>query len=115
MKSLSGEQQKWETIYEKYGAIMYGIILKLVPEVTVAEQILRAAFLSLKTKNIISVHNIVLCSPILKYTYTYTLAELKNRNIVPKIENLSGDTVLNMLVTGQITATGKRLKARIDG
>ena len=101
------EQQRWETIYEKYSGIMYSIILRLIPEESIAEQILKSAFLSLKTKNIISVHHLVLCSPILKYTYTYTLSELKNRDIVPKTENLSGDAVLNMLFTGQFPAIEK--------
>ncbi len=86
---------------------MYSIILRLIPEEIIAEQILKATFISLRTKNIISVHHIVLCSPILKYTYTYTLSELKNRDIVPKTENLSGDAVLNMLFTGQFPTVEK--------
>lgn len=93
---------------------MYSIILRLIPEESIAEQILKAVFLSLKTKNIISVHHIVLCSPILKYTYTYTLSELKNRDIVPKTENLSGDTVLNMLFTGQFPAIEKDNQATMS-
>ena len=103
MVAHTQEQQRWENIYEKYAGIMYCIILKLIPEESIAEQILKSAFLSLKTKNIISVHHIVLCSPILKYTYTYTLSELKNRDIVPKMENLSGDKVFNILFTGQFS------------
>ena len=99
---MNNQHNQWESLYDKYSPIMYGLILKLIPEEKIALKILEGAFVQLKTKNIIDNDNYVQCSCILKNTYNYAIVELKSRNIIPQTEAIVRDTLIHIMCTGPI-------------
>lgn len=73
----------WEHIYDNYAPLMYGIILKLTKDETVAGELLEQAFLDLKRKNILTRISTTICHKILRHTYQLTLNHLKKLGLTP--------------------------------
>ena len=71
----------WELLYDKYAAVMYGIICTYTADKELAEEILTGLFIRLKDEQRLIKVNVALCACILRYTYTNAREELKKRGI----------------------------------
>ena len=71
----------WELLYDKYAAVMYGVICTYTADRELAEEILTGLFMGLKEEQRLIKVNVALCACILRYTYTNTRKELKKRGI----------------------------------
>lgn len=74
----------WEHIYDNYAPMMYGTILKLTQNETLAGELLEQAFLDLKKKNILLQVSNTICHKILRHTYDLTVNHLKTIGVSPK-------------------------------
>lgn len=73
----------WEYVHHKYAPMMYGIILKMTDDKTIAEEVFKAVFLELNEKKVISKIHPGLYLQLLRHTYKSTLKLLKVRGQTP--------------------------------
>ena len=71
----------WEHLYDKYGTAMYTITYKLSRDKTIAEKIFIYAFVELHEKKILADVANGLCTLVLRHTYNFAIAQLKNYGI----------------------------------
>lgn len=77
--SLAENKYKtWESIYDRYAPLIYGIIYRLTGAEVIAENILIKCFFHLKEKQIISTDQPVILPSVLRSTYRFTLQQLNN-------------------------------------
>lgn len=88
----------WEVLYDKYAPAMYGIIYNLTKNKTIAEEIFTAAFLQLKEKRFFSDIKNTFCPLLLRYTYNFTIRQLKRFGINPKYSNSPEENKLTYLL-----------------
>ncbi len=73
----------WAHLYDTYAPMMYGTILKMTGNETIAEEILEETFLELKEKKMFLGVQVNLCNRFMQHTYRITLKYLKERNLKP--------------------------------
>ena len=71
----------WEHIYDKYAAVMYGVIDKLTPDKNLSEEILVNVFLQLKEKHNFSGPSHSLCAFLLRYTYNFAITQINSKKV----------------------------------
>ncbi|MEO6254853.1 MAG: hypothetical protein ABIO79_16200 [Ferruginibacter sp.] len=84
----------WESLYDKYAPVMYGLIYNLTDDKVLAERILIHAFIQLKEKQTLSRINSGLCYTLLRYIYTFATNHFKEYGIIPKTLNPSEEVKL---------------------
>jgi len=97
----------WESLYDKYSSAMFGIILNLTDDKTLAEEIFIAAFLQLKEKQILANVKYALCPTLLRYTFNYTTEYLKRSGLNSKIFNPAEEVKLIHLLCTQCNSIKK--------
>ena len=82
LRMLAEKKPKaWEHLYDKYGTAMYTITYKLAGDKTIAEKIFIDAFVELHEKKILADVANGLCTRVLRHTYNFAIAQLKNYGI----------------------------------
>ncbi len=71
----------WELLYDKYAAVLYGVICAHTADKAVAEQILTSLFIGLKQGQLLLKVNVALCACLLRYAHTNAREEFKKRGI----------------------------------
>ncbi len=74
----------WEQAYDQYAPMMYGTILNMTHDETLACDILQEVFLDFTKKNILPVISTTLLLRLLRHTYKFTIKWLEIRGLVPK-------------------------------
>ena len=78
---IEKKESAWAHFYDKYAPLMYGTILNMTGDETLAEAIFEVAFLELKERKILSPPHTDLRHSLLRYTYKITLKNLKARGL----------------------------------
>lgn len=100
---VENKREAWEFVYEKYAAIMYGIIYNLTEDSTVAKEIFIETFVQLKEKEILLNINCEIRPCILRYTNTFARQQLKDRGIVFMENHIEKKSFINILSSQYIT------------
>lgn len=77
-QSVQKKATTWAQVYDNYAPMMYGIILKMTDDKTIACDILSEAFVELNAKNTIVKINSLIC---LRCAYKITLKYAKDRGL----------------------------------
>jgi hypothetical protein len=78
---VENKKSAWAHLYDKYAPLMYGTILKMTGDETLAEAIFEIAFVELKERKILSPPHVDIRHSLLRYTYKITLKNLKVRGL----------------------------------
>ena len=98
--SASKKLTSWEGLYDEYAGIMYGMIYNLTGDKELAEKILLSFFVRLKKEGAILKIEHGLCIFLLRYTYNFTLQQLKSYHIQPiQCDRQLYPEVINLLCT----------------
>lgn len=92
--------KSWETLYDKYAPVMYGVISNLSKDTGLADEIFIKAFQQVIYNKIISRSTYGHCPALISYTYKFAIQQLLQHHIEPK-KNTSAKTqsALNLLYT----------------
>jgi hypothetical protein len=82
----TGNRLGWETLYDKYAAILYGFILRSTVNKKMAEKILTDCFLSLPGTELLSQLNKSLLVFLIHHTHTCCLNNLKTSVTMPVVK-----------------------------
>ena len=77
--NLSG----WDQLYDKYAPVIYGSILKIIPDKEMTNQIFQECFISLKNTDILTHTKKSLPLFLLQHTYRFTIYYLKMKGMAP--------------------------------
>jgi len=102
----------WNQLYDKYAALMYGIICTHTTDIRLAEEIFIQLFIGLKQEEILLKTDGALCVCILRYTQSNTRQELKRRGINYTQTPMMGNSVLDILCCEY--ATIKEVAAKLN-
>lgn len=83
-KVVEKKHPNWSHLYDEYAPMMYGTILKMADNETIAEEIFENVFLELKERKILSPHHTPIRYCVLRHTHKLTLKYLKELGIVAK-------------------------------
>ncbi len=97
----------WDSLYDKYSSAMYGIILNLTDDKTLAEEIFIPAFIQLKENQILANVKYALCPTLLIYTFNYTTKYLNQSGLNPKIFSPAEEVELIHLLCNQCNSIKK--------
>lgn len=78
---IEKKESAWAHLYDKYAPLMYGTILNMTGDETLAEVLFEVAFLELKERKILSPPHTDMRHSLLRYTYKITLKNLKARGL----------------------------------
>lgn len=92
-------KEAWIHLYDKYVAMMYGIIFNMTGNETISSDILTDVFYELKAKKMLQGVKVALCHTLVRHTYKLATAYLKKRGLTPiSIQSINGDyPVINSL------------------
>ena len=103
----------WDVLYDKYAAVMYGVICTQTADKAPAEEILINLFIQLKHEDVLLKVNSVLSVCILRYTHCNTRRELKRRGINYTETLTMGNSVLDLLCSQYIDIKEVAAKLRV--
>lgn len=78
---IQNKESDWAYFYDKYAPIMYGTILKMTGDTTLADEILEEIFLDLYRKKILCPYNTAPCMSLLRHTFQLTLKYLEAKGL----------------------------------
>lgn len=93
----------WGHLYDKYAAAMYGIICNLTDDRSLAELILKEAFIQLKEKQILSKATYSICPYLLRHTHTFARQQLNEWDTPCSNRSVEQPSLLNMLCSQDLT------------
>lgn len=77
--NLSG----WDQLYDKYAPIIYGSIVKIIPDKKMANQIFQECFINLKKTDLLTQSKKSLPLFLIQHTYRFTFFYLKAKGMAP--------------------------------
>jgi len=84
--------EAWVSIYDKYASMMYGIILNMTGNETLAGEILTDVFVKLRKGKLLSRVRAALCHTLVRHTHKLTFEYLKKRGLKPiSTQSSNGD------------------------
>lgn len=92
----------WRHLYDRYGAIMYGVICKFTDDTVVAEDIFTKTFIQLKQMDIPATWIPSLSSRLVRHAHTVARQELKKRNILYPKDVMEETSILFILSSEHI-------------
>ncbi len=92
-------KEAWLHLYNKYASMLYGIILNMTGNETIAGDILTEVFIALKHKKLLMRVKDALCHSLVRHTHKLTLKYLHERGLKPiSIQTPNGDyPIINSL------------------
>jgi hypothetical protein len=94
------DHNTFENFYNKYSAVMYGVINSIAPNKSVADQILIDAFLDIKENNLFIDSKENHYINILKYTFNFSIKQLMLLGVVRKeCEYFLRHNIMHLLCT----------------
>ncbi|MEO5675418.1 MAG: hypothetical protein ABIQ74_12305 [Chitinophagales bacterium] len=92
--------KSWETLYDRYAPVMYGVISNLSKDKGFADEIFIKAFQQVIYNKIISRSTQGHCPELISYTYKFAIQQLLQHQIEPKKSTpAKTQSVLNLLFT----------------
>lgn len=82
-KLQTSNQSGWHQLYDKYAPIIYGSIVKIIPDKEMANQIFQECFINLKKTDILTQTKKSLPLFLLQHTYRFTIYYLKMKGLSP--------------------------------
>jgi len=103
---MNSKLSSFETCYDTYGAMLYGIAIEISPSVKEAQEILISTFKKAYNQKLIELQHPSLCITFIKLLLQtaqelFYPAKLKNNFSIKQFENMP---VLHELICGQISA-----------
>lgn len=85
LKTVQNDAVGWGQLYDKFAPIMYGVILRITTDKTIADAILVDAFIQLKNQKTFEGMKMQgVCLWLLKHTYATTIDYLRIKKIAVK-------------------------------
>lgn len=77
------DENTWGRLYDTYAPMMYGTILKMTDNETIAGEILEETFVALQDKKMFLGGGTAMCHNFIQQAYKTTLKSLKERGLLP--------------------------------